>query len=197
MNENKHAAQGLVCTIIYASARRHRLIALPVDRTIIILTYLYNTASPLYMVFISLYCIKHWGRFGRCCDWGRNWNKRWYLIWFNSRPQRFVDIPFRSTVYFFVEAKIQLLESLVLPMKQPQLFDGVKPWKSILLYGPPGTGKTTLAKCIASEVDAPFLSVSCSNLLSSYYGETEKKLTAMFKRARALSMDCLPGMLWM
>ena len=92
-----------------------------------------------------------------------------------------------------LETKLLLLESLVLPLKQPQLFEGVKPWKSILLYGPPGTGKTTLAKGIAAEVEAPFLSISCSNILSSYYGESEKKLASIFTCARALSMPCSPG----
>jgi transitional endoplasmic reticulum ATPase len=55
----------------------------------------------------------------------------------------------------------------------------------VLLYGPPGTGKTMIAKAIATEIDAPFLSVRCSDVMSKWFGEAEKNLRALFDEARA------------
>jgi len=92
-----------------------------------------------------------------------------------------------SDVAGLESAKALLKEAVILPIKFPQLFTGKRtPWKGILLYGPPGTGKSFLAKAVATEAGAStFLSVSSSDLVSKFQGESERLVKNLFELARA------------
>jgi len=76
-------------------------------------------------------------------------------------------------------------EMIELPLKHPELFErlGVEAPKGVLLHGPPGTGKTLLAKAVASETNANFLSITGPEIMSKFYGESEERLREMFKQA--------------
>jgi transitional endoplasmic reticulum ATPase len=76
-------------------------------------------------------------------------------------------------------------EVIELPLKHPELFDrlGIDPPKGVLLHGPPGTGKTMLAKAVANESDAYFISINGPEIMSKYYGESEKALRDLFEEA--------------
>ena len=87
------------------------------------------------------------------------------------------------------EAKEKLRELVELPLLRPDLFKkaGIKPSKGVLLYGPPGTGKTLLAKAVATESNANFISVKGPELISKWVGESEKHVREIFKKARQVS----------
>ncbi len=76
-------------------------------------------------------------------------------------------------------------EMIELPMRHPELFQrlGIEPPKGVLLFGPPGTGKTLIAKAVASESGAHFISIAGPEVISKYYGESEQKLREIFDEA--------------
>ncbi|RLJ05558.1 MAG: hypothetical protein DRP14_01680 [Candidatus Aenigmatarchaeota archaeon] len=84
------------------------------------------------------------------------------------------------------EIKQKLKEMIEWPLKYPEKFElfHITPPKGILLYGPPGTGKTLLAKAVANESGANFISVKGPELLSKWVGESERKLREIFRRAK-------------
>lgn len=84
------------------------------------------------------------------------------------------------------DAKQELKEAVEWPLKHPDAFKrvGIKPPKGVLLYGAPGTGKTMLAKAVANESSANFISVKGPELLSMWVGESEKGVRKVFERAR-------------
>ena len=87
------------------------------------------------------------------------------------------------------EAKEKLRELVELPLLHPELFieAGIKPSKGILLSGPSGTGKTMLAKAVANEANANFISVKGPELISKWVGESEKHVREIFKKARQVA----------
>ncbi|MEM0121037.1 MAG: AAA family ATPase, partial [Thermoprotei archaeon] len=84
------------------------------------------------------------------------------------------------------DVKKELMESIEWPLKYPELYTKINAElpKGILLYGPPGTGKTLIARAVASESRANFITVTSSDLLSKWVGESEKALREVFRRAK-------------
>ena len=84
------------------------------------------------------------------------------------------------------EVKKALKESVEWPLKHKDAFEamGIEPPKGILLYGPPGTGKTLLAKAVATESEANFISVKGPEILSKWVGESERAIREIFTKAR-------------
>ena len=80
-------------------------------------------------------------------------------------------------------------EMIELPMRHPEIFEklGVEAPKGVLLFGVPGTGKTLLAKAVANESNAHFISISGPEIMSKFYGESEARLREIFKEARERS----------
>ena len=87
------------------------------------------------------------------------------------------------------DVKQELKEAVEWPLKHPETFQrlGIRPPKGTLLYGIPGTGKTLLAKAVASESEANFISVKGPELLSKWVGESEKGVREVFRKAKQAS----------
>ena len=79
----------------------------------------------------------------------------------------------------------KIREMVELPMRHPELFDkiGVEAPKGVLLYGPPGTGKTLIAKAVAGETNAHFISLSGPEIMGKHYGESEEKIREIFTQS--------------
>ncbi|MCL7384921.1 MAG: CDC48 family AAA ATPase [Thaumarchaeota archaeon] len=79
----------------------------------------------------------------------------------------------------------RIREMIELPLKHPELFKhlGIEPPKGVLLYGPPGTGKTLIAKAIANETGAHFITINGPEIMSKFYGESEARLREVFQEA--------------
>jgi AAA family ATPase, CDC48 subfamily len=84
------------------------------------------------------------------------------------------------------DAKRKIREMIELPLRHPEIFKhlGIEPPKGVLLIGPPGTGKTLLAKAVASEANAFFLTLNGPEIMSKYYGESEQNLRNLFEEAK-------------
>ena len=84
------------------------------------------------------------------------------------------------------EEILKVREMIELPLRHPEIFEklGVEAPKGVLLYGPPGTGKTLLAKAVANESNAHFISISGPEIMSKFYGESEARLRDIFKEGK-------------
>ncbi|MHC1783569.1 MAG: AAA family ATPase [Anaerolineaceae bacterium] len=85
--------------------------------------------------------------------------------------------------------KDTLIQELVTGLNDPESFEkvGLSPVRGLLLYGPPGTGKTLIARVIANEAEANFISVKGPELLSKWFGESEQRIRQLFSKAREAS----------
>ena len=100
----------------------------------------------------------------------------------------YVEVPDVSweSVGGLTEIKDRLKESVEWPLTKPELFEhfGIKPPRGIVLFGAPGTGKTLLAKAIANEAKANFISIKGPEMISKWVGESEKAIREIFKKAK-------------
>ncbi|NHW88975.1 MAG: CDC48 family AAA ATPase [Archaeoglobales archaeon] len=87
------------------------------------------------------------------------------------------------------DVKREIIEAVEWPLKYPEKFKkfGIRPPKGVLLYGPPGTGKTLIAKAVANESEANFISIKGGELLSKWLGESEKAVRKIFRKARQVA----------
>ncbi|KAI1418245.1 AAA-domain-containing protein [Hypoxylon sp. FL1857] len=112
----------------------------------------------------------------------------------SSKREGFTTIP--DTTWAHIGAlqgvREQLMLSIVKPIQEPERFlnKGLDAPSGVLLWGPPGCGKTLLAKAVANESKANFISVKGPELLNKYVGESERSVRQVFSRARA-SAPCL------
>ncbi|MGV8175410.1 MAG: CDC48 family AAA ATPase [Methanothrix sp.] len=79
----------------------------------------------------------------------------------------------------------EIREMIEVPLRHPELFSrlGIHPPSGVLLHGPPGTGKTLIARAVAGETDANFISISGPEVVSKFYGESEQRLRQIFEEA--------------
>lgn len=104
-------------------------------------------------------------------------------------PQGEIGVKF-DDIGALEEVKRALNDLVILPMRRPELFSHgnlLRPCKGILLFGPPGTGKTLLAKALATESGANFISITGSTLTSKWFGDAEKLTKALFSFASKLA----------
>ena len=89
-----------------------------------------------------------------------------------------------------LEEEIQRIREMIeLPIRHPELFKriGIDPPKGVLLHGPPGTGKTLLARAVAYETEAHFITISGPEIMSKFYGQSEENLRKVFEEAKEMA----------
>ena len=98
--------------------------------------------------------------------------------------EKFPEVTYEDVGGLTEEVK-KVREMVELPLKHPEIFErlGIEPPKGVLLHGPPGTGKTLLAKAVANESEANFILINGPELMSKFYGESEKNLRDKFEEA--------------
>ncbi|MGZ7209168.1 MAG: AAA family ATPase, partial [Methanobacterium sp.] len=96
----------------------------------------------------------------------------------------FVDVTYEDIGGLKDEVK-KVREMIEIPLKRPELFErlGISPPKGVLMHGPPGTGKTLLAKAVANESDAYFITINGPEIMSKYVGGSEERLREIFEEA--------------
>ena len=109
----------------------------------------------------------------------------------SSMREVLVDVPnvIWSDVGGLSSLRTDITEAVEWPLKQPEKFIqmGIRPPKGVLMYGPPGTGKTLIAKAVANETNANFISVRGPELLSKWLGDSEKAIHEIFRKARQVA----------
>lgn len=102
-----------------------------------------------------------------------------------ARPQRNLPRVTYEDIGGLRSEVVKVREMIELPMKHPELFErlGIEAPKGVLLHGPPGTGKTLIAKAVANETNAHFISISGPEIMGKYYGESEERLRQIFEEA--------------
>jgi SpoVK/Ycf46/Vps4 family AAA+-type ATPase len=107
-------------------------------------------------------------------------------------PRRRWQVEDKPGIYFRDIAGLQdvkdvIRRRVIYPFRDPALAEkyGRRPGGGVLMYGPPGTGKTMMAKAIATELDAPFFNIQCSDIMSKWVGEAEQNLKELFAAARS------------
>ena len=98
--------------------------------------------------------------------------------------EKVIDVTYEDIGGLREEVK-KVREMIELPLKHPEIFErlGIEPPKGVLLHGPPGTGKTLLAKAVANESEANFILLNGPEIMSKFYGESEKKIRDIFNEA--------------
>jgi len=101
-----------------------------------------------------------------------------------SEDSKVLEVTYEDVGGLTEEVK-KIREMVELPLKHPEIFDrlGIEPPKGVLLHGPPGTGKTLLAKAVANETESNFILLNGPEIMSKFYGESEKRVREIFEEA--------------